>query len=188
MRIRALLEATSLAWGSHSTTQTHRVWPARSRSCDELVAKDPRNAERIFPYIGGEEVNDSLTHAHHRYVINFGEMSEEEARQWPDLMRIIEEKVKPERTKPSDNTMQRRTMVAVWAIYDPRCIDAIQGMERVLVIPRVTQYAGFVFLPQEMVFSEQLVVFAIQATIDFLCASIPRPRSLGSFLCIVNER
>ena len=25
----------------------------------ELIAKDPRNAERIFPYIGGEEVNDS---------------------------------------------------------------------------------------------------------------------------------
>jgi hypothetical protein len=36
-----------------------------------LIAKDPRNAERIFPYIGGEEVNDSPTHAHHRYVINF---------------------------------------------------------------------------------------------------------------------
>ena len=58
-----------------------------------LIAKDPRNAERIFPYIGGEEVNDSPTHAHHRYVINFGEMSEEEARKWPDLMRIVEEKV-----------------------------------------------------------------------------------------------
>ena len=52
----------------------------------ELIAKDPRNAERIFPYIGGEEVNDSPTHAHHRYVINFGDMSEDEARQWPDLM------------------------------------------------------------------------------------------------------
>ena len=62
-----------------------------------LIANDPRNAERIFPYIGGEEVNDSPTHAHHRYVINFGEMTEEEARQWPDLMRIVEEKVKPER-------------------------------------------------------------------------------------------
>ena len=61
----------------------------------ELIAKDPRNAERIFPYIGGEEVNNSPTHAHHRYVINFGEMTEEEARQWPDLMRIVEEKVKP---------------------------------------------------------------------------------------------
>ena len=44
-----------------------------------LIAKDPSNAERIFPYIGGEEVNTSPAHAHHRYVINFGDMSEEEA-------------------------------------------------------------------------------------------------------------
>lgn len=38
---------------------------------ERLIQKDPRNAERIFPYIGGEEVNDSPTHAHHRYVISF---------------------------------------------------------------------------------------------------------------------
>jgi hypothetical protein len=36
-----------------------------------LIAKDPHNAECIFPYIGGEEVNNSPTHAHHRYVIDF---------------------------------------------------------------------------------------------------------------------
>lgn len=33
----------------------------------------PHNAKCIFPYIGGEEVNDSPTHAHHRYVINFSD-------------------------------------------------------------------------------------------------------------------
>ena len=36
-----------------------------------LIAKDPRNQEVIFPYIGGHEVNTSPTHVHHRYVINF---------------------------------------------------------------------------------------------------------------------
>ena len=36
-----------------------------------LIEQDPRNQEVIFPYIGGEEVNTSPTHAHHRYVINF---------------------------------------------------------------------------------------------------------------------
>ena len=36
-----------------------------------LVAKDPRNQEVIFPYIGGQEVNTSPTHVYHRYVINF---------------------------------------------------------------------------------------------------------------------
>jgi hypothetical protein len=36
-----------------------------------LITKDPRNAERIFPYIGGEEVTTNPRHAHHRYVIDF---------------------------------------------------------------------------------------------------------------------
>ena len=42
---------------------------------NRLIEADPRNHEVIFPYIGGEEVNTSPTHAHHRYVINF--------RDWP---------------------------------------------------------------------------------------------------------
>ena len=36
-----------------------------------LIELEPRNRDVIFPYIGGEEVNTSPTHAHHRYVINF---------------------------------------------------------------------------------------------------------------------
>ena len=36
-----------------------------------LVEQDPRNQKVILPYIGGQEVNTSPTHAHHRYVINF---------------------------------------------------------------------------------------------------------------------
>lgn len=55
---------------------------------ERLIAKDPRNAERIFPYLGGEEVNDSPTHAHHRYVINFADFplrrEELEGKSWLD--------------------------------------------------------------------------------------------------------
>ncbi len=40
-----------------------------------LIAASPRNEEVIVPFIGGEEVNASPTHAHHRYIINF--------RDWP---------------------------------------------------------------------------------------------------------
>ena len=36
-----------------------------------LVRENDRNADVIFPYIGGREVNTSPTHAHHRYAINF---------------------------------------------------------------------------------------------------------------------
>ncbi len=64
---------------------------------DVLIAKDDRNAERIFPYLGGQEVNTSLTQAYDRYVINFGHMTLEDASQWPDLLSIVHDKVKPER-------------------------------------------------------------------------------------------
>lgn len=101
-----------------------------------LIAKDPRYAEVIFPYIGGEEVNSSPTHAHHRYVINFGEMSETEARAYPDLMAIVEEKVKPERMIVKDKGAKEKW----WQFIRPRpeLQRAIQGIPRVLVIARVS--------------------------------------------------
>jgi N-6 DNA Methylase len=129
----------------------------------ELIAKDSHNTERIFPYIGGEEVNSSPTHAHHRYVINFGEMSETEAREYPDLMAIVEEKVKPERDKLGNNAdaLRRKTKWWLWGRYTPALFRAIAHCDRVLVVARVGQHGSFTFLPSGMVYSEQLVVFAL---------------------------
>jgi hypothetical protein len=121
----------------------------------ELIAKDSHNAEQIFPYIGGEEVNSSPTHAHHRYVINFGEMGEAEAREYPDLMAIVEEKVKGTRGKHS---------TASWWQFERlrgELFRAIAHCDRVLVVARVGQHGSFTFLPSGMVYSEQLVVFAL---------------------------
>jgi len=36
-----------------------------------LIAKEPRNAERIFPYLGGEEVNNDPRHTNRRWCIDF---------------------------------------------------------------------------------------------------------------------
>jgi type I restriction-modification system DNA methylase subunit len=132
---------------------------------ERLIAKDPRNKERIFPYIGGEEVNDSPTHAHRRYVINFGEMTETEARRWPDLMAILEAKVKPERQQLGNNpdAKRRKKNWWLWGRYTPALFEAIRGLDRVLVIPRVSQHHAPAFLPAGQVYSEQLVVIATRA-------------------------
>lgn len=37
----------------------------------ELLVTNGRNAERVFPYIGGEEVNSSPQQSHQRYIIDF---------------------------------------------------------------------------------------------------------------------
>ncbi|MCI0435002.1 MAG: BREX-1 system adenine-specific DNA-methyltransferase PglX [Gemmatimonadetes bacterium] len=130
-----------------------------------LIEKDPRNAERIFPYIGGEEVNTSPTHAHHRYVINYGEMSEEGARCWPDLMAIVEEKVKPERlasARRSRSTHGRRAQVW-WQHYHQahELYAAIAGLERLLVIPQTSNVQALAFLPTGMVLGHTLIIFPL---------------------------
>ena len=125
----------------------------------ELIEKDARNSERIFPYIGGEEVNSSPTHSHHRYVINFGEMSEDEARKWPDLMAIVEEKVKPDRLKQNREIRARNW----WRFGEntPALFKAIGQCNRVLAVARVGPYGSFTFLPSNTVYSEQLIVISI---------------------------
>ena len=126
---------------------------------ERLIAQDPRNQERIFPYIGGEEVNSSPTHSHHRYVINFGEMSEAEARQWPDLMAIVEEKVKPARFKQNREIRKRYW----WRFGEttPALFKVIAECDRVLVISRIGQHGSFTFLNSDFVFSESLVIFPL---------------------------
>ena len=133
-----------------------------------LIKSDPRNREVIFPYIGGEEVNTSPTHAHHRYVINFAERSEEECRRrWPDLIAIVEERVKPERQRQKD----KGALEKWWQLIRPRpeLHAAIVDLDRVIVCPIVSNKVSFAFLPARVVFSHKLTVFPIQS-FSALCA------------------
>ncbi len=105
-----------------------------------LIEKDPKNAEVIFPYIGGQEVNNHPRHEHHRYVISFwdyplrredlgelwrdaddGQRSEWRregivpvdypgpvAADWPELLAIVEERVKPDRDRQNRKALRVR--------------------------------------------------------------------------------
>ena len=164
-----------------------------------LVAHQPRNEERTFPYIGGDELNESPTHSHLRYVINFSDWplrrdnvgtgaswcnaTVEQQNEWlrsgvvpldfpdpvaadyPDLLQIVEERVKPERMAQKDEGGRRKW----WQLLRPRgeLSRAINGMERVLVVSRV-RATGFAFVKPNMVFSEQLVVFPLSSFGSFV--------------------
>jgi len=171
-----------------------------------LLAENPANAEAVFPYIGGDEVNTSPTHAHHRYVINFADYPLKRAdtgaswasatsahqtswlRQgivpldyqgpvaadWPDLLALVEQKVKPERTRraPSGKYVLREPLPTRWWQYAdkrPALYTAIAGLERVLVISRVGNAFAICQAMGRAVPSERLVVFPI-STMSALAA------------------
>lgn len=124
-----------------------------------IIEKCNRYSALIFPYIGGAEVNSSPNQSHRRYAINFSDMSEEEARQYPDLISIVEDKVKPQRM-----LLNRKALGVRWWQYgekQPSLAKALRGCSRVLVISRVGQYASFVFLPSNLIYSEALVVIPL---------------------------
>lgn len=126
---------------------------------DELVAKDPRNAERIFPYLGGDEVNSNPTHDFHRHVINFGEMSREEAGQWPDLLGIVLEKVKPERDR--NNRENYRKYWWRFGENRPGLNAALAPLESCLVTSRNPKHLCISFQPTDRILSEQLIIFPL---------------------------
>lgn len=130
---------------------------------DELVRKNKRNAERIFPYIGGEEVNTSPTQDCDRYVISFGVMSLEEAERWPDLLKIVREKVKPERDRLADNADGRRRRTYWWQFGrgTPALARAITPLKRCLVNSQVSKHLVFAFQPTDRVFAHTLYAYAI---------------------------
>jgi hypothetical protein len=55
---------------------------------NELIRRNPRNSDVIFPYIGGEEVNNDPHHSHRRFVIDYFDRPLERrelSRRWEDM-------------------------------------------------------------------------------------------------------
>ena len=143
------------------------------KEMQRLINVHPENQEVIVPYIGGQEVNTSPSHEHHRYVIDFGERREDECRlKWPSLMEIVEENVKPARLesgRKSKSSHGTRAAGLWWQHYHSAkdLYSAIEALERVLVISRVGQYPSYAFLPTGTVFADSLVVFPFDTYAPF---------------------
>ena len=140
-----------------------------------LIDDVPRNVERIFPFLGGEELNDSPTQSCSRYIINFGEMTEAEARRRPALMDIVESKVRPERE--AQNREIRRRYWWRFGEPTPALYEAISRLSRVLVVSRVGQHGSLAFVTSKWVYSESLVVIAFASDSAF-CTLQSRPHEV----------
>jgi hypothetical protein len=131
----------------------------------DLIAKNPKNQERIFPYIGGEEILNSPTHTHRRYVIDFNDFSFEKASEWPDLLAIIREKAKPDRDKQNRKPLREKW----WQFADkrPALRQAIAVLDRVLVHPFTSSHVAFTFVPATVIVAGPHQVFPITSYAEF---------------------
>ena len=140
-----------------------------------MLDADPRNAEVIFPYINGDDLNSDPEQKPSRWVINFWDWPEERARLYTSAWKRIEERVKPERAKNSRRERRERW----WQFGEkaPALYHAIgKGhhfqqhpigwvsdaslTDRVFCLSRVTKFIAPAITPSSYVWSDRLVVFA----------------------------
>src|SRR5690606_23960902 len=132
---------------------------------DELVRISPRNAERIWPFLGGEEVNRNPDQAFERYAIYFGGMSLEECGAWPDLLRIVRERAKPIRDRATREA--HRKYWWHFAEKRPQLYEAIAALSRCLVNSQVSKHLVFSFQPTDRIFAHTLYVYPFDAYSSF---------------------
>lgn len=163
-----------------------------------IVMADPRNATVIKPYLGGEEINNSPTFSHHRYVIDFADwplqrLAGDEpwdalpkeaqaeylrsgvvasdyphpvAADWPDLLAIVTQRVRPDRMAQGDLNGQR-----LWWRFlrsRPELYRTIGSLDHVLAINcGATPHVCFARRTSDAVFSHTTAVFAFDTHAAF---------------------
>ena len=101
------------------------------------------------------------------------------ASDWREVLRIVEERVRPERAKLTSNPIGRKR-AKYWWQYGSSATSlyaAIDKLDRVIVISCVGQHCSFTFLPTGSVFSHALIVFASESHAAF-CALQSRPHEI----------
>jgi hypothetical protein len=132
---------------------------------DAILDRDPRNRERVFPFIGGDDILNSPTQVPSRYVIDFADMTQDQAESWPMLFEIVREKVYPERQK--QNRQRRKDYWWQFGEISPGLRKLLSEHQKVLVHPYTTKYSVLVFVPSTIYVASPHYVFGLEAYADF---------------------
>jgi len=121
------------------------------------------NRDCILPFPNGIDINNDPLSRPSRYVICFYDWDLSKAKRYPDLLKIVEDRVKPQRERTrSDVPVQVRRKELWWLFGSPstELYKHISGLSFVLARSRVSEYNIIVKIPTDMRFGDSLVVFA----------------------------
>ncbi len=145
-----------------------------------LIRNEALNKEVLFPILNGQDLNNRPDQSASRFTINFFDwpLAHEEApsgyigraaEDFPECLKIVEERVKPERTRtkqtPDGKTVfaLRKPLPQRWWIYGdkrPALYATIANMRRVIAVAATSKTLAFAFCPTNIVFSHAVFVFA----------------------------
>ncbi len=131
----------------------------KQEEAERLLWDNPRNADVLFPYVGGEDVNSAPTHIGSRWIINFRDWTLERAAQYPACLKIVRERVKPAR---DELPASKRRVRDNWWRYEHEAAElyqAIEGVNQVIAITSVSKWALPARVSARNVFAHTVYVF-----------------------------
>ena len=154
---------------------------------EKMISTDPKNAEVLFPYINGKDLNSSPEQNPSRWVINFFDWPEGRAEEYKQPYSWILKAVKPERDKLNQKNADGRRRKANWWKYGRDAIalyhsigrghaferhsngfdSQMKANQNVLVSTRVTKHLMLSFIPNNMVNDVGINTFALFEYSDF---------------------
>ena len=137
----------------------------KPKEAQNWIEKDSNNAEVLFPYLIGKDLNSRPDCSASRWIVNFNNWMEVRAAEYEIPYTYLLEKVKPERqkTKPDGSFALYGMLPIRWWQYEatrPAMRKAIADLDEVLVIALVSKTVMPVRVPTAQVFSHMLGVFA----------------------------
>lgn len=147
-----------------------------------MLDADKRNADVLFPYLNGDDLNSDPDQAPQRWAINFWDWSESRARTYDLPYKWIHEKVLPERSEKKDPGARDKWWLFMrsrselyhsiqWGHHferHPKEWDQnVRPTNRVLVVTRVSKTLAFSFVRSKIIYSDATVVFSLNRGRDF---------------------
>ena len=130
---------------------------------ENLIRNNPKNQDCLFLFPNGRDINNDPESRPSRYVICFFDWPLEKAQEYPDLLQIAKERVKPQREKTRSDVPIQVRRKKYWWRFGSAAVDlykAINGMDYVFVRTRVSEFHMVTRLSTNLRFSDSLVVFA----------------------------
>ena len=130
-----------------------------------LLKSDPRNKAVLFPYLNGEDLNSRWDCSARRWIIDFNDWPIDRAMEYPEVLDIVEQKVRPERQRrrPDGSYVLRRPLPERWWQYAdkrPALRKAIRGHDRVVAIALASKIGLPMMVSTGQVFANTLDIFA----------------------------
>jgi hypothetical protein len=154
-----------------------------------LISENPKNAEVLYPYLNGKELNSNSAQSPGRWVINFFDWGKEKSSQYNGPFEVVVNKVKPERQakKPNGDFKVKKVRAENWWKYAETTAGLYHSIgrghsyekhpkewdpsgarpEKVIASCIVSKHLMFSFVPNEYVFSNLLNIFSFNKYSDF---------------------